>query len=176
MAAFSSASIGAIAAVASAGIGAVGAIAQGQAASKQAKFQAQLAEQQAAHARRVAAAQEGDFRHDQSRQMARRRAALGGAGIEGGTGSPLYVTSDLAGEIELNALRIRQGGEVEATRLQQQAELYRTAGKNAKRQAMFRAGASLLSGFGQAFAPQFIGVGGGSGSGSVSATSTKGAF
>ncbi len=159
MAAFSSASIATIAAVASAGMGVVGAISQGQAASKQAKFQAQVAQQQAAHARKLAAAQEDDFRHDQSRLMAQRRAALGGAGVEAGTGSPLFVTTDLAAEVELNALRIRQGGEAQATRLEQAAQLFRLAGKNAKRGAMFRAGASLLSGAAKVAGPSFAGVG-----------------
>jgi hypothetical protein len=136
----------AIAGLASAGVGAVGAIQQGQAASKQAKFQSTVMQQQAERERQIAEAKEADYRRDQNRLMAERRAASGATGVEMGTGSPLLATEDFARESELNALRIRNGGEVNAGRLEQQAALYRTAGKNAKTGSYFRAGASLLTG------------------------------
>ena len=134
-----------------AGITAASAISQGQAAKKQAKFQAAVNEQKAARERQFSASEEKDFRRRQSQLFAERRAALGAAGIEIGTGTPLIAAGDFAAETELQALRIRSGGETQATRLEQQAQLRRAAGRSAQRQGFFRAGASLLSGYGEAF-------------------------
>ena len=133
-----------------AGVTAVSAISQGQAARSQARFQAAVNEQQAARERLISAGEEEDFRRRQSRLFAQRRAALGKSGVEIGTGSPLLVASDFAAEIELQALRIRSGGETRATRLEQQALLTRRAGRSAQRRGFLRAGASLLTGFAQA--------------------------
>jgi len=136
---------------AAAGISAIGAISQGQAAKNQANFQAAVQQQQAARERQEAAAREEDFRRQQSRLMAARRAMGGASGVDFSTGSPLLSTEDFAGEIELNALRIRNQGDVNATRLEQSAQLQRMSGKNASRQGFFKAGASLLSGAGEIY-------------------------
>lgn len=149
MAAFST--IAAVATVAAAAAGAAASIQQGRAARKQAKFTAAVQRRQAERERQVAAGAEEDFRRRQSRLMAERRAALGGAGIEGGAGSPLLGSEDFAAETELQALRIRSGGETQATRLEQQAQLTTAAGRQAQRQGFARAGASLLSGVSAAF-------------------------
>lgn len=135
------------AALLAAGLSAVSAISQGQAAKKQANFQAAVNEQQAARERQVAAGEESDFRRQQSALLAERRAALGKSGIDISKGTPLLTASDFAAETELQALRIRSGGETQATRLQQQAALTRAGGKAAQRQGFFRAGSSLLSGY-----------------------------
>ena len=140
------AAISTIATVAAAAIGAAGAISQGQAAKKQANFQAAVSRQQAERARQQAEIDEQDFRRDQSRQMARRRAIMGASGVESATGSPLLATEDFASEVELQALRIRNGGEVNATRLNQQAELQGLAGRNAARAGFMRAGSLLVQG------------------------------
>lgn len=134
----------------SAGVSAAGAIAQGQQAKAQAKFQAAVNEQQAARTRQISAGQEEDFRRRQSRLFAERRAALGAAGVEAGTGTPLLTFGDFAAETELQALRIRSGGQTQATRLEQQASLTRAGGRAARRRGFFRAGSSLLSGFAEA--------------------------
>ena len=137
--------------IAAAALGAVAAQQQGQAANDQAQFSATINEQQAAKEREVAAGKEEDFRSLNSRLFAERRAGLGAAGVAQATGSPLLAAGDFAAEVELQALRIREGGEVNASRLEQQAELTRKAGKNAQTQGFFRAGSSLLSGAAQAF-------------------------
>ncbi len=151
--------------VAGAAVSAFGALKQGQAAKEQGKLQQELAgqqatvtEQQAQSERVVAGQQEGDFRRQQSALMARRRAILGGSGIDQATGSPLLVSEDFRRETELQALRIRAGGEIRATRLEQQAgfqrfegSLLRFAGDNALVAGRIRAGSSLLTGAGQAF-------------------------
>lgn len=141
--------ISAIAAAAGAAVSAVGAIRQGQAAKHQASYSAAVQEQQAEQERRVAAAKERDFRRQQSAEMARRRAVLGTTGVETSTGSPLLQAEDFAAEIELHARRIRAGGEVSATRLEQQAELERAAGKSAATAGYISAGGSLLQGIGR---------------------------
>lgn len=145
------AAISTIAAVASTVVGAVGAISQGQAAKKQANFQAAIERQRAERERQEAAARESDFRRDQARLMGKRIAAMGGSGVESGTGSPLLASEDFAAEAELQALRIRNSGEVMSTRLEQSARLQEMAGRNAARAGFFRAGSLLISGAGDAY-------------------------
>lgn len=138
-------------AIAAAVVSAIGVIQQGQASKKAANFQASVQLQQAAREREIAAANEQDFRRGQSRLMAQRRATLGGSGVQIGTGSPLIGSEDFTSETELGALRIRAGGETQATRLEQQASLTRFEGKQAQTASFFRAGSSLLNGFSKAF-------------------------
>jgi hypothetical protein len=57
----------------------------------------------------------------------------------------------MAGEIELQALRIRHGGEVNATRLEQQAMLQRMAGGAAATGGWVRGGSLLLTGVTSAY-------------------------
>lgn len=141
----------AIAAVASTAFSVVGAIQQGRAASAQANLQAGILEQQATRDRQQAAVDEADFRARQSRALASRRAGLGASGVDPSTGSPLLVSEDFAGEVELSALRIRGGGEVRATRAEQQATLQRFQGRAARRAGFVRGGALLITGAGKAF-------------------------
>lgn len=135
----------------SAAIGAGGAIMSGIAAKNQADTQAKIARQQANQERLNAAANEKEFRDQQSRAMATRRALLGGAGVDPSSGSPLLASEDYAGEVELQALKIRQGGEVGATRLQQQAALYQQSGRDAFAGGLIRGGSLLIGGGSQAY-------------------------
>ena len=156
----------------------VGAISQCSAARQQAEFQAavtrqqterqaQIQEQQAARDIEVAAIDEENLRRKQRRDFAQRRAALGAAGIQLATGTPLLTAANFAAEAELQALMIRSGGVTTATRLRQEAELGRragitqsaltiAAGKSAQRRGVFRAGSSLLTGLGTIFKPKPI--------------------
>ena len=143
--------VGAIIAIVGGVLGAVSSQQKGQASARQSEFEASVSEQQATSQRQVAAAEEADFRRSQDRVLGDRRAALGASGIDPSTGSPLLATGDFAAEVELNALRIREGGELRANRLEQEAVLKRQAGKNAQTGGLFGAGSSLLSGFGKAF-------------------------
>ena len=77
---------------------------------------------------------------------------MGASGVDPATGSPLLVSEDIAGEVELQAQRIRAGGEVRATRLEQQAQLSRLQGRQAQTGGFLRAGSLLLSGAGRTFA------------------------
>ena len=136
----------AIMVAASAAISAAGAISSGIAARDQAKGQAEIDEQRAERERQVAGQQEGDFRKRQLAAAASIRAAGGGSGKEMGSGSPLLSAIDFTKETERQALRIREGGEIRGTRLEQQASLLRDAGKAKQTAGFVKAGSSLLSG------------------------------
>ena len=103
------------------------------------------AEQQAERARQNAAANEQDFRRQRDRDRGTIRANKGEL-----TGSTLLSVEDFTAEAELAALRIRSGGEVRATRFEQEAELTRFKGRQAQTGSFFRAGSSLLSGIANA--------------------------
>ena len=133
-------------------LGAIGAISGGQAANRQAQFQASVFRQQAEREKQDAAQKEEDFRRQQARLSATRRALLGGSGVEPSEGSPLLVSEDLAGEVELQALRLRSGGQMAASRLEQSAILQSAAGRSARTAGFMRGGALLLSGAGSTFA------------------------
>lgn len=138
--------------VAAAAASAGGAVMQGVQASKQAKFQAESDNQRADHERAVASATEDDFRRRQARLESKRTALEGGSGREIGTGTSLIAAEDFSKETELAALRIRTDGLNRATRLDDNAGLLRTAGKNAQIGGFARGGASLLAGAGKGFA------------------------
>jgi len=132
-------------------VSAFGALAQGFAAKQTADFQAGILRQRAARDRLQAASDEEDFRRKQSRAFAARRAALGASGVEPSEGSPLLVSEDFAGEAELQALRIRTGGEVTSTRLEQKAALERFTGRAARTAGFIRGGSLLVTGAGKFF-------------------------
>jgi hypothetical protein len=134
-----------------AAIAAGGAAYGGVQAKQQADTQAKVYKQQANYALLSAAENEAEYRRRQDRLMATRRALLGATGVEGTTGSPLLATEDFASEAELQALKIRQGGKVEATRLEQQASLLSQAGSAAQTSGFIKGGASLLSGGSDAY-------------------------
>ena len=129
-------------------------ISQGNEARRQAEFLAATTRQQAVREREIAGIQEEDFRREQRRILAQRRAALGAAGVELATGTPLLAAEDFVTEVELQALRIRSVGATSATRLRQQASLTSAAGRSKQRSGFFRAGASLLTGLGTIFKPE----------------------
>jgi hypothetical protein len=106
--------------------------AQGRAQQQQAESQAEISRQQAERERQVAAQKEGDFRKQQRAAAAAVRAAAGARGIDISTGSPLLSAADFAGETAAQALRIREGGEVSATRLEQQADLLQHSGRSSR--------------------------------------------
>ena len=132
-------------------VGAASSVKQGQDAKKQAGAQADIARDQAASAREIAEASERDFRRAQSAALGEMRAARGTSGTESGTGSSLLSARDFDTEVEIQAHRIRKGGQVQSTRLEQQADLYRKAGRSAQQHGSARAGSSLLSGAAEFF-------------------------
>jgi hypothetical protein len=140
-----------IAIMAASALSAVGAVSSGMAANNQAKTQASIYAQQAERARLEAAGNEQEFRDQQQRTMAARRAVMGGSGVDPSSGSTLLASEDFAGEVELAALKIRNGGEVNATRLEQSGMLARAKGASDMQAGLFRGGSLLLSGGAKAF-------------------------
>ena len=142
------------------GLAVKGSIDQGKQAANQAQFQAQVAQnnaiiagQQRDRAIKTAASNEEDYRREQSSIFGSRNALLGKTGVQRGAGSPLAVSTDFAGESELNALRLRNEGDVNANRLQQsvlnkqsQAGLFATKARNERTNTFTRAGGELFSG------------------------------
>ena len=136
-----------------------GQVQQGKQAANQARFQAQVAQndaiiagQQRDRAIKTAASNEEDYRRQQSELFGSRQALLGNTGVQG-AGSPLAVSTDFTGETELNALRLRNEGDVNANRLQQsvlnkqsQAGLFATKARNERTNTFTRAGGELFSG------------------------------
>lgn len=104
-------------------------------ADKQAQFlldqtsaQADIYGQQAQRAKEIAIASEADYRLQQDRLFAERRANMGASGVRLDTGSPVLAAGDFAQEVELNARRIRVAGATDVQNLQQQGELIRNTG------------------------------------------------
>src|SRR3546814_5227083 len=92
--------IGAGATALSGAVGAVGAISSGKAQANAAEYQAEVTQQQADQERIASRQDEEDFRRDQSRLLAQRRAAMGGSGVDMATGSPLLANEDFASRSE----------------------------------------------------------------------------
>ena len=142
------------------GVSVMGQMQQGQQAANQARFQAQVAQndaiiagQQRDRAIKTAASNEADYRRAQDAEMGRRFSLFGNTGVQRGAGAPLAVSRDFAGETELQALRLRNEGDVTANRLQQsvlnqqsQAGLFATKARNERTNTFTRAGGELFSG------------------------------
>ncbi len=142
-----------IAAIAAgAAISAFGAVQQGRAANQEAQFQSDVLKQQAERESTISRQNEEDFRRNSKSLLATRNAGLGVSGVESGSGSTLLASEDFAGEVELQSLRLRSGGEVRQQRLLNAAALSRTRGQNARTAGFIRGGSLLLTGGGQAFA------------------------
>ena len=117
----------------------ISSISQGAAERDRFEFQAAVDRQQAGREREIAAQDEEDFRREQSRKFAQRRAALGAGGFDPSTGTPLLAADDFITETELQALRIRSGGDTRFIRGNQQAALNSAAGGSALRSGFTRA-------------------------------------
>lgn len=140
-----SAGVKAAIAIAGAAMQAYGAIQQGNAAKASADFQSEQLRQQAERDRQIANQQSQDFARNEERRRATLRANVAGSGVTL-EGTPLAVLGDMAQEAEFQQLRIRAGGETQATRAENQATISRFEGRQAQRVGFTRAGASLLTG------------------------------
>jgi hypothetical protein len=125
--------------------GALGSIAGANAQASAAEQQAAFAEQNAAIARQRAASDEARTRRENRRRQGLARATIGASGVTF-EGSPLDVLSDSAAEAELDALTVRQAGELEASGFRQQARNARARASDARTAGRIGAGTALLSG------------------------------
>ena len=145
------------------GVAAAGAIQSGREAEAQGRSAQNIAEYNAAVQEREALAlkQKAGF---ESKRQAERGARIKSAltvkiAAAGGLGSPVAVdlAAEQAAELELENLLIGYEGEIGAQRALSKAELdrlqgklYRQKGRAAQKASYFRAGSTLLQGFGQA--------------------------
>lgn len=102
-------------------IGIVATIASGVMTFVSGQQQASALKQQANFTRKQAAVDADEFRRRQRRLLSSARAGRGAAGVDLLQGSSLLVDDDTIAEIEFGAENIRNGGDVQATRLDQQA-------------------------------------------------------
>lgn len=151
--------------IAGTGIAAAGQIQAGRVAAAEAKSAQNIAEFNAQVQEREAEALRLKSRFEQERQVKRaervKATLTAGIAAAGGLGSPVAVdlAAEQAAELELENLLIGFEGEVGAQRALSQAEIDRLSGRVARRRgkaavtaSRFRAGTTLLTGFGEAFA------------------------
>ena len=147
---------------------AVGTVVGGISTFQQSRAQAKSQEQQANFARQQAEIDANEFRRKQRRLLGTARAARGATGVDLLTGSPLLVDDDTIDEIIFQTERVRQGGDITASRLETQASLTRAQGSSALAGSVLSAGGTFLtSDVGQ-------GLFSGSGGGSVVASTSAG--
>ncbi len=142
---------GSTALLVSAGVSAFGALAQGFAQRQAAEFNAAILRQQAERARQVAEREADLFRRRQGKIAAAQRVRRAGSGVLPNEGTSLLVEDLTFDEILLGQATIKQGGQVRASRLLDEAALARLRGGAARSEGAFRAGTTLLTGFGEAF-------------------------
>lgn len=130
--------------LAAAGVSAFGQLAQGFAAKQAANFQAAVLRQQADRERLVAERDSELQRRRLSALQATQRVGRAGSGVSTSEGSSLLVDDATISEIELAVETTRRGGQVLATRLEQQARLTRSRGGTALATGFFSAGTGLL--------------------------------
>jgi len=131
------------ASIAASAAAAVGEVTAGIAAGRKGKYQAAVLEQQAQAELEASKAEEVEYRRQESSRRAQMRALYGGSGVQT-LGTVPLVLEDAETEAGLQALRIRYGGDIRSQRLGEQANLAKIEGKDEKRAAFARAGASLV--------------------------------
>lgn len=114
-------------------------------------FQAEVLRQQAERERQIAEREAKNFRRRQGKIAAAQRVRRAGSGVLPNEGSSLLVEDLTFDEILLGQATIKQGGQVRASRLLDEAALARLRGGAARSQGAFRSGTTLLTGFGEAF-------------------------
>ena len=134
--------------VASTAVAAYSSYQSGVAQKNAARYNAGLMEQQAAQAREAAKIRAENYRKAAAARLAKMRASIYSAGVDM-AGTPLLVMMESEKEAKLDELRIKYGGEVEASGLLGSAFLERERGSQAMNEAWMGVGASLLSGAGR---------------------------
>ena len=132
-------------------VGAVGGLVSARSESSAARYQAAIANQQATRERENAAIEARNYERRQRALLASARTRRAGSGVNIATGTSLLADTDIAKEIALGTATIRNQGAVSATRLEQQAGLYRQQARYANMGGLIRAGTTLLSGFAEAY-------------------------
>jgi type IV secretory pathway VirJ component len=112
---------------------------------KMADYNADVAAQNAQMAEDKAAYDAKMHNREVRRVLANQRSLYGKSGLSE-EGSPLLVMEDSLKQGAMDALAIRYGGDVEASKQRSQANLFRMQGKNIMTSGAINAGTTLLSG------------------------------
>lgn len=134
----------ATAAVSSA-LGAAKTITAGSAQARQAAAEAAFLRGQADYQRQLAATQEAALRRKQSRDLSRMRALLAGRDIDIASGSALLAQEQGAADAEFEALLQRSAGAAQVAAADFQAQSAAARASQARKNALFDAGTSLLT-------------------------------
>ena len=141
-----SAIIGIVSALASA----TTAVMAGNEQKKQGEYNAKVLAEQAKAEQQKADYEASLLKRNAEKLKARQRHAYLSSGVDVSEGTPLIVMSEQAKELEMDAMAIRYGGNVEAARARQAARYSRYQGKSGQRAGYWNAGSSLLTGMGRA--------------------------
>ncbi len=132
------------------GLSAYGQYQSGQAQKEAYKYNAKVAEGEAVTARTAAAREEEVHREKLQRMLGTQKALYGAAGVDITSGSPLLTMMSTASEGEEEARYIKYGGEVEATRLLNEAKTSQFYAKQATKTAGFGSTSTFFTGLGSA--------------------------
>jgi hypothetical protein len=125
-------------------LSAAGSIKKGQAAQQAAEYNAAVDAQRAAEERDQANAATQDYIRKGSDTVESARALRGATGVTS-EGSPLLVDENTVRQVALGAARTLHGGELRASRLEDDAKLQKMKGENAVIGSYLDAGGSLLT-------------------------------
>lgn len=123
-----------------------GAVVSGMAASQQAKTEAKVADANAAASATQTAADEAQQRRDAARVIGQSRVDYATAGVGLSSGTALDMLAQQSAEAELEALKIRAGGQAQTTNYKNQARVARSGIGGAWVSSGFNAASGLLSG------------------------------
>jgi hypothetical protein len=124
-----------------------GALRRGREEGELADYEASKATEQARVEREVGAVRAARTRKIGERDIGTARAGYAGAGVDVSSGSAAYVAGEISSRIELDALTEILTGNRRGQALEISAAEKRRAGANARSDALWSAGGSLLGGF-----------------------------
>jgi hypothetical protein len=138
--------------LAGAGLQAYGQYQAGEEASAVADYNAQVKEREAQAAEQRSMIQSRKQAQAAARKMSELRAGFGTAGAVSTSGAPLQIIGEQAKQSEMENLEIGYEGTTEAKKLRSEGAMIKREGKSARRAGRIGAGATLLTGFGTAYA------------------------
>ena len=130
-------------------IAAGGAVYGGYKQNQMAKFNAKLQDRAAKYAVQKAEIDVASRRRDVARQMGANKAAVGGSGVSLMSGSIQETELESLSEAEQDYHAIRFGGATRASAAETASSVAREGGKAAQTGSYFKAGSTLLSGYGR---------------------------
>jgi hypothetical protein len=129
-------------------ISGLGILGQGNYAKSAADANAQMLDTQAAQTRAAGKSQANQQAIFRSRQIGGARADYGASGVETSGGSPLAVLNENIRQSQLESFYTRVTANQQASNIEQEADIMRQRGKQAKDASFINAGTGLLTGFG----------------------------